>query len=72
MYLYSDSFLTINSQQYLSHRFSFLLAGDGNCGYRAFLVGLVEAAFLNTTTQEVLLKRLSKLKKRISSWSFPR
>ncbi len=37
-----------------------LAAGDGNCGYRATMIGLIEGAHANATFKQWMLKTLPK------------
>ena len=44
-----------------------VIAGDGNCGYRAVLAGLIESAQSSLQLKRHLLQRLPKLMKTIST-----
>lgn len=45
-------------------------AGDGNCGYRAVLAGLIEHAQSNTGLKDHLLEKLPEAYSLISRWTF--
>lgn len=45
-------------------------SGDGNCGYRAFMVGMITAAFNSPKTRALLVQTFPKVLHSISRWGF--
>lgn len=44
--------------------------GDGNCGFRAFLVGMVTSAFKSSKSKELLLQSIPIILRSAERWGF--
>ena len=47
-----------------------IASGDGNCGYRAFMVGMITSAFNSPKTRALLVQTFPKVLHSINRWGF--
>ena len=45
-------------------------SGDGNCGFRAFLVGIITSAFKSSKSKKLLLQSIPKTLHSMERWDF--